>query len=183
MDITADQLTAIFTLAGARVAMFVVPLNATMTEFSINTPIRQASFLAQIGHESEQLLYTKEIASGTAYEGRADLGNIQRGDGVRFKGRGLIQITGRANYTQMALDLGIDCLNHPEIVEQPANACRSAGWYWNKHNLNALADKSNELGISAVVNCGHASVPATRIHGLADRLGLFERAKEVLMGA
>ncbi len=68
-----------------------------MNENGINTPLRRVHFFAQIGHESKELIYSEEIASGRAYEGRFDLGNTQPGDGVRFKGRGLIQITGRAN--------------------------------------------------------------------------------------
>lgn len=178
--LTLEQLAKIFPNAGLLIATYIDPLNATMFEFEIDTPLRMASFLAQIGHESGQLRYVKELASGEAYEGRKDLGNTEVGDGVKFKGRGLIQITGRANYTAILHDLGIDCVRHPSLLEQPVNACRVSGWYWDKHNLNALADRSDQLGISGTINCGRASVPATRINGLADRLGLFERAKEVL---
>jgi len=84
------------------------------------------------------LNYNKEIASGAAYEYRKDLGNIYPGDGVKFKGRGLIQITGRSNYTAAAKALGIDCINHPELLEQPEWAVKSACWWWENKGLNEI---------------------------------------------
>ena len=126
-------------------------INDACTKFQINTPIRALCFLAQVGHESGGLFFTEELASGSAYEGRTDLGNMQPGDGVRFKGRGLIQITGRGNYTAVSTDLGIDCVANPTLLggknanvctqEQLKNAAMSAGWFWNSRNLNDLADK------------------------------------------
>ena len=98
--ITGAQLQSIMPFAKARIPSFVAPLNAAMYEFHINSPLRQAAFIAQIAHESGELRYVKEIASGAAYEGRKDLGNTQPGDGMRYKGRGLIQITGRNNYAE-----------------------------------------------------------------------------------
>lgn len=170
--ITLPQLLSIMPAAKQRAANFVAPLNAAMLEFRINTPARQASFLSQIGHESGQLRYTAEIASGEAYEGRKGLGNTQPGDGVRFKGRGLIQITGRANYTACMLALDIDCVEHPELLESPINACRSAAWFWASHGLNELADSENQIAVTRRINGG--------TNGLADRLALFEVAKKVL---
>jgi putative chitinase len=130
---------------------FAAFINDTCTKYQINTPIRALCFLAQVGHESGGLFFTEELASGSAYEGRADLGNTQPGDGVRFKGRGLIQITGRSNYTAISSDLGIDFVTNPTLLggknanvctqEQLKNAAMSAGWFWNSRNLNALADK------------------------------------------
>lgn len=177
---TLDQLSQIFPHAGAMARTFISPLNAVMDEFEINTPLRAAAFLAQIGHESGQLRYVCELADGKGYEGRKDLGNTEVGDGPRFKGRGLIQITGRANYTEIAHDLGIDCVNHPELLEQPTNAVRVSAWYWIKHGLNALADKDDQIGISGMINCGRATVPQSRINGLAERLAFAKKAKEVL---
>ena len=126
-------------------------INDTCARFQINTPIRALCFLAQIGHESGGLFFTQEIASGKDYEGRADLGNTHPGDGPRFKGRGLIQITGRTNYTAIHNDLSIDCVNAPDLLggktvnvctpDQLRNAALTAGWFWNKKNLNTLADK------------------------------------------
>ena len=113
-------------------------LNYFMPKYGIDTDKKVAAFIAQIGHESGQLRYVEELASGAAYEGRKDLGNIQKGDGKRFKGRGLIQITGRANYTQISKDLGEDFIKHPELLSTPKYAVQSACWFWNKNKLNDL---------------------------------------------
>lgn len=170
--LTVDQLKRILPLAGQRAEAFCQPLNDAMDEFGINTAARQAAFVAQIGHESGQFRYVRELATGAAYEGRADLGNVVTGDGVRYKGRGLIQITGRTNYTACMLALDIDCVEHPELLEQPANACRSAAWFWRTHGLNELADKGDQVRVTKRINGG--------TNGLADRLALFEVAKGVL---
>lgn len=172
-SITSEQLLAIMPLAKSRVNTFLKPLNDAMQEFNINTPLRQAAFLAQIAHESGSLLYVKEIASGAAYEGRKDLGNTQAGDGKRYRGRGLIQITGRVNYTQLMMALDIDCVEHPEVVETPGNACRSAAWWWNNRKLNELADKKEFVRITKIINGG--------TNGLADRQQFYERALKVLV--
>ena len=172
--ITAAQLIQIMPYARKRAGVFIDPLNATLTEFEINTPLRQAAFVAQIGHESGQLLYVREIASGSAYEGRKDLGNTLPGDGVRYKGRGLIQITGKANYTACMLALDLDLLDRPEQLEEPVNACRSAGWFWKTHGLNELADAQDFETITRRINGG--------ANGLVDRLELYGRAKRILGG-
>jgi putative chitinase len=155
-----------------RSATFIAPLTAAMAEFGINTPARQASFLSQIGHESGQLQYVRELASGDAYEGRRDLGNTMAGDGRRYRGRGLIQITGRANYAACGAALGLDLLGTPELLEQPMNACRSAAWFWKRSGLNELADAGDQVRVTRRINGG--------INGLAERLALFEVAKRVL---
>ncbi|WP_416054720.1 glycoside hydrolase family 19 protein [Janthinobacterium svalbardensis] len=159
-------------LARARADAFLAPLNAAMLEFGITTPARQASFLSQVGHESGQLRYVRELASGQAYEGRADLGNTQRGDGVRFRGRGLIQVTGRTNYAACGKALGLDLLAKPELLEQTVNACRSAGWFWQAKGLNALADAGDQVKVTRRINGG--------TNGLAERLALFAVAQRVL---
>ncbi|MQA39042.1 glycoside hydrolase family 19 protein [Rugamonas aquatica] len=169
---TLDQLIQIMPLARRRAGLFLDAINAAMAEFGIDTPARQASFLAQVGHESGQLLYVQELASGAAYEGRKALGNNVAGDGIRFKGRGLIQITGRANYTAAGAALGLDLVHYPEILEQPAHAARSAGWFWKTHGLNALADAGDQVAVTRRVNGG--------TNGLADRLALFAVAQKVL---
>ncbi|WP_420213804.1 glycoside hydrolase family 19 protein [Janthinobacterium fluminis] len=169
---TIDQLLAIMPLARARAATFLAPLNAAMAEFGINTPARQASFLAQIGHESGQLRHVRELASGAAYEGRTNLGNVVAGDGVRFRGRGLIQITGRANYQAAGAALGLDLVGAPALLEQPANACRSAAWFWKARGLNELADAGDQVRVTRRINGG--------TNGLAERLALFSVAQRVL---
>lgn len=169
---TLDQLLLIMPGARRRAAGFLDALNATMAEFDITAPARQASFLAQVGHESGQLLYVQELASGAAYEGRADLGNTKPGDGVRFKGRGLIQITGRSNYAACGAALGLDLIGTPALLEQPVNACRSAGWFWKSHGLNELADAGDQVRVTRRINGG--------VNGLAERLALFAVAQRVL---
>lgn len=162
---TPAQLAVIMPRAGKRVATFFRPLVDTMAEFQIDTKERQAAFLAQLAHESGELLYVKELASGKAYEGRKDLGNTVPGDGVRYKGRGLIQLTGKANYFRCMMELDIDCIEHPELLEEPVNAARVAGWFWQSNNLNALADVGDQKGICRKINGGY--------NGLAERLAYF----------
>lgn len=169
---TLTELLAIMPFARKRAATFVDHINSTFIEFKIDTPARQASFLSQVGHESGQLLYVRELASGAAYEGRKDLGNTQPGDGTRYRGRGLIQITGRENYTACMMALDIDCVAHPELLELPENACRSAGWFWATHGLNELADAGDQTNVTRRINGG--------TNGLADRLALFSIAERVL---
>lgn len=170
--VTLAKLVAIMPLARPRAATFLAPLNAAMLEFGITTPARQASFLSQVGHESGQLRYVRELASGQAYEGRVDLGNTQRGDGVRFRGRGLLQVTGRANYAACGKALGLDLLAQPELLEQNVNACRSAGWFWQTKGLNALADAGDQERVTRRINGG--------VNGLAERLALYQAARKVL---
>jgi len=155
-----------------RMAPFVEPLNAAMTEFDITTPARQAMFLAQLAHESGGFRYVREIASGEAYEDRADLGNDYPGDGVKFKGRGLIQITGRTNYSACGAALGLDLLSQPELLEPPANAARSAGWFWYSRGLNALADVDDFKRITKRINGG--------LNGYEERLAYYNRARKVM---
>ncbi len=171
--ITLDDLHKICpTTKQARLDLFVEPMNAAMTEFEINNPSRETAFLAQVAHESGAFNYVRELASGEAYEGRADLGNTEPGDGVRFKGRGLIQITGRANYRLCGDALGVDLVSEPDALERPDLAARSAGWFWKTHGLNELADLGDFVRITKRINGG--------TNGLADRLAYFERAQQVL---
>ena len=114
-----------------------------MANRQIDTPLRQAHFLAQIGHESGELRFRAEIANGEAYEGRSDLGNTQPGDGRRFKGRGLIQLTGRANYSEYgrAISREAELLANPDLLETDPDLCVDvAGWFWAKRHLSKSAD-------------------------------------------
>jgi putative chitinase len=144
------------------VAKYFQPLSANMIANQINTPLRVAHFLAQIGHESEDLTYSEEIASGVAYEGRIDLGNTKPGDGVRFKGRGLIQLTGRTNYTAYSTVKGQDFLtgvNPKKIATDPNLAVDVSCWFWIVRKLNQRADKDDISGITFKVNGGYRGLP------------------------
>ena len=158
--------------AKSRVQEFLEPLNAAMREFHINTPVRQAAFLAQIAHESGELRYVEEIASGIAYEYRKDLGNTQPGDGMKFKGRGLIQITGRNNYHECGKALGVDLITNPELLETNDLACRSAAWFWASRGLNGLSDRGDFERITKRINGG--------LNGYQERLAYHARAKTAL---
>lgn len=166
--ITGTQLQSIMPFANARIPSFVATLNAAMHEFHINSPIRQAAFIAQIAHESGELRYVEEIASGIAYEYRKDLGNTQPGDGMKFKGRGLIQITGRNNYLECGKALGVDLVTQPELLETNDLACRSAAWFWASHGLNDLADKGDFERITKRINGG--------LNGLKERQAYYVKA-------
>jgi len=173
MKVTREQLGKIYKEADERLLdKFIEPLNHTLDEFSLNTPARIRMFLAQIGHESGQLRYVKELASGEAYEGRKDLGNTSPGDGVRYKGRGLIQITGKRNYVLCSLALGLPLLEKPELLEEPENACRSAGWFWYNNNIGTLADLGLFEQVTRRINGG--------LNGYADRYKLYQRALEAI---
>ncbi len=157
----------------ARIDLYYEPLVAGMKKHKITTPLRLAHFVAQIAHESASFLYAEEIADGSAYEGRLDLGNTQPGDGRRFKGRGLIQLTGRANYTQYAKESGVDCVANPEIVARDAFiGVDVACWYWDQRRINALADADDVKAVTKAINGGY--------NGLDDRIQYLARAKAVL---
>lgn len=163
--------------AKARIDTFLPIINQYMEEFGINTRLRICHFIAQIAHESGELRYTEEIASGAAYEGRKDLGNTQKGDGVRFKGRGLIQLTGHNNYKAyndylVRNGMKVDLLKTPELLAKPLGATKSAMWFWNTHNLNAYADRDDILTITRKINGG--------TNGLTQRKLYYQRAKLVI---
>lgn len=146
---------------------------------SITTPLRIAHFLAQVSHESDQFSTTVEYASGKAYEGRADLGNKEHGDGVRFKGRGPIQLTGRANYRNFSLWMkskfsdAPDFLASPEMVGEFPWAGWAAIWFWITRNLNILADRDDLVAVTKAINGGR--------NGLADRARLLSAAKSIII--
>jgi putative chitinase len=171
--LTPNQLKAIYPQAtAANIAKYLPCLNDTVVADTVITPLRLAAFLAQVGHESGQLRYSEEIASGAAYEGRKDLGNTERGDGVRFKGRGLIQLTGRANYAAFSRSAGVDFLKSPALLSLPLWAVTSAWWFWRTKGLNAIADRDDVRAVTKAVNGGY--------NGLADRTALYGRAKTIL---
>lgn len=171
-----EQLAAVMIDAPAeRIDRFHPPLLAVLRRYGIDTPRRIAHFLAQLGHESASLRYTEEIASGAAYEGRKDLGNLHPGDGQRFKGRGLIQLTGRANYREYGQHCGRD-FEHADdpalVASDPALAVDVAGWYWWRRKLDAWADRDDLREVTRRVNGG--------FNGLQDRARYLARGRWLL---
>jgi putative chitinase len=147
-------------------------LAATLDRYEIASDLRAAHFLAQTCHESDSFCTTVEYASGEAYEGRTDLGNTQPGDGQRYKGRGLIQLTGRANYTSYGAALGLDLVDHPEMAADPPTSLVIACEFWKQRGLNALADQDDIEAITRRINGG--------LNGLSDRQIRLARAKAAL---
>jgi putative chitinase len=151
-------------------------LTPKMAARAINTPLRQAHFLAQLGHESGELRYTEELASGEAYERRTDLGNTEPGDGRKFKGRGLIQLTGRTNYKAYGDAIGINLLdgdNCRRLATDPDLAVDVACWFWETRGLSLLADQDDVRMITRRINGG--------LNGLADRERQLARGKFFLV--
>jgi predicted chitinase len=147
-------------------------LNAAMLQHGITSDARKAAFLAQLGHESDGFHTLEEYASGSAYEGRSDLGNVFAGDGRRFKGRGPIQITGRYNYKQYGEKLGVDLIANPELAATPELGFQIAGQYWADHGLNELADSGHFDTITSRINGGQ--------NGRTDRRRRWGQAQDVL---
>jgi putative chitinase len=160
---------------------FLDPLNETINRYNINTPLRLAAFIAQIAHESGSLHYVEELASGSAYEYRRDLGNLEpealkaahskgRTTGPFYKGYGLIQITGYYNHKSCGLALGYDGVNEPEKLKEPLYAALSAGWFWDCHHLNDFADIGDFKQITLRINGGLTNYKARLIN--------YERCKK-----
>lgn len=156
----------------ARRQLFLPFIVAAMQRFEINTLLRAAAFLAQLAHESGEMRYMEEIASGKAYEGRKDLGNTQPGDGKRYKGRGPIQLTGRANYARYGQLLGLDLITHPEQAATKEVGFLIASQFWKLNGLNELADNQEFKKITKRINGGE--------NGLDARLRYYTVAKKVL---
>lgn len=203
MPITEQQLLQILPNARPVAGIFVPALNRAMTRFKIDSRMRAAAFLAQVGHESgqfralvESLNYSAEALVRTwpsrfttqssaaysrkpekiankVYADRLANGSESSGDGWRYRGRGLIQLTGRSNYRAAADGLGLPLIDKPELLEQPEYACQSAAWWWAQNGLNELADAGKLEAITRKINGG--------LHGQADRLALYERALKVLV--
>ena len=178
-------------------------LEFTFSKYQINTPTRQAAFIGQCQHESnnfrtleENLHYSADVLmrvwpsrfpnidvankyandpekiANKVYGGRADLGNIEDGDGWKFHGRGVIQLTGRANYTVCGQALGQPFTSNPSLLLDPEWACLSAGWFWNKKGLNALADIEDWTIMTKRINGGTI--------GLSDRINKIHKAMDIL---
>lgn len=175
--LSEDALLAIMAKGdSSAIKTYLTLFKTAFPKYQINSPLRMAHFLAQVGHESLSLRYTREIASGTAYEGRTDLGNTQKGDGARFKGRGLIQITGRDNYAKYGTYAKLDLLkkgNEELLANTPKYALDVSLWFWDGRKLNGHADADNLRAITRRVNGGY--------NGLADRQDYLNRAKFFLV--
>lgn len=182
MTITQQQLQSVMPDARLQAGVFTSFLNTAMLHHNINTPKRIAAFLAQIGHESGQLQYVRELGSDQ-YLSKYDTGTLAAflgntpapdGDGQNYRGRGLIQITGRDNYWQCSLALFGDerLLHQPWLLEQPQWAAESAAWFWKQKGLNELADRDQFNSITRLINGD--------LNGLQNRLELWARARAVL---
>lgn len=180
--ITEQQLLQILPNARTVAGVFVPHLNAAAERWQFDRPKRFAAFIAQVGHESMHLRRTREIWGPTPaqdrYDVREDLGNTPErdGDGRRYMGRGLIQITRRANYMKCSLALYRDdrLVQTPELLEEPEAATASAGWFWWAKGLNALADAGQFTDITRRINGG--------LNGQQERLQIWQRARAVLAG-
>ena len=182
MDITQKQLLdAVPGLYKARLDEFVASFNMFHAYFGLNTRDRIIHYLAQVFHESGSLRYVEELASGAQYEGRKDLGNTQKGDGKRFKGRGFIQLTGRKNYQDFYNDgwCSDNIIAYPDLVTRyPLNQMVSL-WFWDRNNLNDLADLDNGANgedivkkITRKVNGGY--------NGLDERVKFYQKFKKII---
>ena len=186
------------------VELFAEPISHACAEFDISTPERVAAFIAQCGHESGNLKYVKENLNYSAqglckvfpkyfnaenapqyernseaianhvYANRMGNGPEESGDGWAFRGRGLIQLTGRDNYTKCGHALGVDLTADPSYLETPEGAARSAGWFWSTHALNALADVGDIKNMTKRINGGFI--------GLEDRIHHYEHILHILRG-
>jgi putative chitinase len=141
---------------------------AVIERYHINTPLRQQHFLGTLAHESDHFHTTTEYASGAAYEGRKDLGNTHKGDGKRFKGRGLIQLTGRYNYQAASDEFKTDFIAEPDLVARFPWAILVSAWWWKNHDLNEVADKDDCTRVCRIVNGG--------VNGLQSRINLTRLA-------
>jgi len=176
--VTPEQLAAILPLCPDEgLDLFARVLTAALVAAECHTVTRAAAFLAQIGWESDYLRQLVEGDDGLAYEGRRDLGNTEPGDGPRYKGRGLIQITGRRNYVRYGDQLGLDLAGHPELAAEPENAGAIAAAYWLDHGCNAFADDRDLRAITERIN-GRSSEGPPSYHGRREEL--YRRALEVL---
>ena len=172
LAISAAQLREICPRAPAHV---LPALNRALEAAQCVTHLRASMFVAQLAHESGEFRYLEELADGKRYEGRADLGNVQPGDGPRFKGRGWIQLTGRRNYALAGAALKLDLVKSPELAATEQVAGQIAAWFWKSHGLNMFADVGDLTGCTRVINGGQ--------NGADSRASYYQRALYALAGS
>jgi putative chitinase len=179
MTINAADIRALSSSAAARVVAGIVDHQQAITDGGINTPLRLCHFMAQLAHESAHFQVTREFASGAAYEGRKDLGNTHPGDGKRYRGRGLIQTTGRTNYQETTADIkkmdpaAPDFEADPEALEEFPWALLSAISFWRRKKINAAADRDDVVAVTKIINGG--------TNGLDERKKYLAKAKSIWM--
>lgn len=182
MKITERHITTIMPQAhnNNNLSLYVVYINGYADKFYIDTPLRMAHFLAQVAHETNELQHMKELGNAD-YCAKYDVGNLakmlgntHKGDGYKYKGRGLMQLTGRANYQayQDSQFCNGNIMDNPSLLEQPLGAVKSGMWYWWKRGLNKVADKDNVTAVTKKINGG--------TNGLASRKTYLARAKKAL---
>lgn len=180
MLVTLEQLKQIYPVAAkaGRCEKYIDSLNTTLQKFNIVEPIQIAAFLSQVAVESAELRYVRELGDDK-YLSKYDTGDLAKrlgntteadGDGIKYKGRGFIQCTGRYNYEQCGKALGLDLINNPELLEQPEHAWDSAGWYWSLRKINNYAN--DIVKVTKLVNGGS--------NHLKERTQYYELAKKVL---
>jgi predicted chitinase len=172
MIISEQQFRQMMPNAGHRLDAHWPYINPAFDKAAIDTPERIVAFMAQLAHESGEYRYMEEIADGSDYEGRADLGNTEPGDGVKFKGHGPIQITGRDNHVACGQALGIDLVANPRLLTLPQYGTASACWFWNSRQLSPLADVDWFKTITRIINGGY--------NGLSDRRQYWDRNRAIL---
>lgn len=170
MKVTREQILAIMPNAKDKVDAFLPYINGYADTYKITNPKRMAHFLAQIAHESDELRYTKELGNRNYFHkydvGKLKnmLGNLKDGDGYKYRGRGLIMITGRGNYQELqnSNEVPDDIMEHPELLELPRYATKSGMWWWWKHDLNKLADSDSFVAITKAINGGTNGLESRR---------------------
>lgn len=150
---------------------------STLKSWGIDTKQRIACFIGQTMEEADGYTTTIEFANGSEYQGR--MGNTSPGDGKKYKGRGFIQLTGKNNYKDAAKDLGMDVVNHPELLEDPVNALKVSCWFWKKYNLNKWADADNITALGNAINRGNPNYKGQPL-GASTRLLFTNKAKKAL---
>lgn len=170
MIVTEHQLLKVIPRAGDKIKLYLPLINKYANTFGIDTPLRMAHFLAQVFHETAELSHMKEIGN-EAYCHKYEvgklakmLGNTKKGDGYKYKGRGFLHLTGRANYQayQSSKYCQGDIMSNPKLLEQPVGAVKSAMWYWQKRGLNKIANNDYLLGVTKIINGGDNGIESRR---------------------